>query len=248
MIDPIIGGAIVSGVGSLASSAFNFGAQREQRSWEERMANSAYQRSAADMRKAGLNPSMMFGSGGAAQTPNVAPPEVSNPLEHAPEVAATSAKVALDTQRVANETNVATAEVARKAAETENLRLGNPNVGLQGDKLRQEIINLAAELSGIRARTRQTTASARETEAGLPRKEAVGGAIKDVLEGRTPFEKPVQAILDKVLGKPDEVREAVDAYKRRSSVKNNRAWNAIKGFFVGPGAAGGGSSARDVGR
>ncbi|UDN67677.1 DNA pilot protein [robinz microvirus RP_93] len=42
----------------------------KQRDYESLMSNSAYQRSSADMQAAGLNPSMMFGSGGPASTPS----------------------------------------------------------------------------------------------------------------------------------------------------------------------------------
>lgn len=50
--------------------AFNAEEAQKQRNWEEKMSNSAYQRSVTDMKKAGLNPAAMFGgTGGAANTP-----------------------------------------------------------------------------------------------------------------------------------------------------------------------------------
>lgn len=55
----------------LAQQQMQFSADQAQinRDYQTNMSNTAYQRASADMQKAGLNPMMMFGSGGAASSP-----------------------------------------------------------------------------------------------------------------------------------------------------------------------------------
>lgn len=78
-MDPITAGLISGGAGLLGNvfsaqqSGENVDKQlafaQQQQNWQTQMSNTAYQRASADMKAAGLNPMMMFGSGSSAQTP-----------------------------------------------------------------------------------------------------------------------------------------------------------------------------------
>lgn len=52
---------------------------QKNRDFQTQMSNTAYQRSSADMKAAGLNPMMMFGSGSAASTPSGGTPSLTAP-------------------------------------------------------------------------------------------------------------------------------------------------------------------------
>ena len=86
-MDPItglaIGSAVAGGVGQLlgsnATNEANKQIAADNREFQERMSNTAYQRAMADMKKANLNPALMFGSGGPAGTPAGSTYEVKTP-------------------------------------------------------------------------------------------------------------------------------------------------------------------------
>lgn len=97
---PLLGG-LSTGAASLMGSVFSSGSsmfmnsqnqdmQREtnqmnimenqkNRDFQEQMSNTAYQRASQDMKTAGLNPAMMFGSGSSASTPSGGVPSLQAP-------------------------------------------------------------------------------------------------------------------------------------------------------------------------
>lgn len=85
ILNPIgmIGGAIAGGAWNAFSqnqtNQMTRGMFDDKLWWQEKMAGTAYQRSVHDMKKAGLNPLLMMGKGGAAQTPSASQPSLKAP-------------------------------------------------------------------------------------------------------------------------------------------------------------------------
>lgn len=115
------GGSGVDGSG-YAAAAGSYLASREanearaeeakkQRAWEASMSNTAYQRSIADMRKAGINPLSVYG--GPASTPSTVAPQVESyggaitsaieAIRLKKEMAETDSRIALNSNQAVNQ-------------------------------------------------------------------------------------------------------------------------------------------------
>lgn len=166
LIGGIVGGA-QNFLGSGISSAANLLLQRRQQTFEQKMSNTAHQREVADLKAAGLNPILSAMGGRGADTPNVQPARVENPLAGSSEIMSRAFSAqALELPRLVNETNLADAEVERKRSE---VRLNEVLGGLRStetETARRSWEEMAARIRHLGAQSELDTASARAVRAG----------------------------------------------------------------------------------
>lgn len=228
-MDPIVGGAIASGAGSMVSSAANFLLQRNQRDWQEKMANTAYQRATADMTKAGLNPALMYGSAGKADTPNVAPAQVKDPTENV--------FSAVNAARTLAEVEAVRAQIARTKVDTARSALDLGYASEYGGK------KMAADIQALQASALRDGNSALNLELERPLKGLLGQLGRLGSEG-----------LGEVSKFGDPGSRTGGAWKLLQKLYNTGGpfkmlYDAISGGDASPGRVhGGANSAKKVGR
>lgn len=151
----IAGGAsLIGGWMNSTTSASNVQAQiqanqqmvQQQEQFQENMSNTAYQRASADMQKAGLNPMMMFGSGGPASTPGGASiPQTVNKQGMGSAVAS-SVQSALDASVKQKTMDKMTDEMA-------NLQTTRGLIAAQTDAQKKQLGEIQATIDNLNART-----------------------------------------------------------------------------------------------
>lgn len=128
----LVGGLLSSVAGGVLNMFGQQSANQQNQAYQTEMSNTAYQRASADMTKAGLNPMMMFGSGGPASTPPGTQQNAMSGLGDALKGSVKSATDAMISQKtmdyMTDQMAKMKAEQANVEANTKATQLGYPSI------------------------------------------------------------------------------------------------------------------------
>jgi hypothetical protein len=244
---PMLAGAGIGAAGSLASSALGLWGASRQMKFQERMSNSAYQRASEDMRKAGLNPMLMYSKGAPASTPSGASFQPENPFREAGQAIGKGLELKLTNARIANETASTQAGVREAAARTALIdqQVANARIdqelkakelgrsGLVSDKLTAEIQGILADIDVRKSQLPVNSAHARELDARADRERAVADVIKSLAPIVTRGANAIQGLID-YLSNPntstwEEIKPFLPSSTGKALTHDGMQWGLLRG-------------------
>lgn len=149
-VGSILGG-IFSGRSAAKQNEMNIKMARENRAWQEKMSNTAYQRAAADLEAAGLNRILAFGGGGAS-SPSGNVPQIVNEGQPAINTALSVARQTAEIKNIKAQTRNTQADTRLKGGQEFNVDVDTFNKALsqQGIHNNNDLIGINRDLARLR--------------------------------------------------------------------------------------------------
>lgn len=223
--DLATGGAVSNAKDQQKANDTNIALSREQMAFQERMANSAWQRGTEDMRKAGLNPALAY-TQGPASSPSGSAATVAS--ERSGDIGGGIGNAAKAAFGVFNEKRSVDSQVALNQATTEQAKINSEKLTANAQEAKENIENIRKdterkneEIKRVREEAKRAKIARQVDEANLPAKKEEAKGNERTAKADAFMAYP-DAILDRIKSWIPMTRSNAKTYNYNSTYRMDR--------------------------